>query len=67
MLFSRVIPTDTILEIVGDKTNINLMIQYLSLFEHMFINQNIVKSLWEFMTTFKMAGVESQTVERVLE
>lgn len=67
LLYSRTIAVESVLELIGDKRDPMLLKQYMKRFEPLLFNQNIEKGLRELFTSFRLAGVESQTVERVLE
>lgn len=67
LLYSRNIPVESVLELIGDKRNTSLIGLFMKHFEPIMINKNIEKCLREVFTSFRLAGVESQTVERVLE
>lgn len=67
LIYSRTVPVETILELIGDKREGELLKHYMKKFEPLMFNKNIEKALREILTSFRLAGVESQTVERVLE
>jgi len=67
LLYSRNIPVESILELIGDKRETELLNMYMKRFEPLIFNKNLEKSIRELFTSFRLAGVESQVVERVLE
>ena len=67
LVYSRNIPVESVLELIGDKREIKLLNEYMKRFKPLMFNKNIEKSLRELFTSFRLAGVEAQTVERVLE
>ena len=67
LVYSRNIPVESVLELIGDKREIKLLNEYMKRFKPLMFNKNIEQSLRELFTSFRLAGVEAQTVERVLE
>jgi Sec7-like guanine-nucleotide exchange factor len=67
LLYSRNIKVESVLEMIGDKREGMLLEEYLARFNPLMFNKNMEKSIRELFTSFRLAGVESQTVERVLE
>jgi SOS response regulatory protein OraA/RecX len=66
-MYSKRIPGEGIVEIIGNKLDTGIIQEFLRIFEPMMLNNDMEASLRKFMSTFRLAGVESQTVERVLE
>lgn len=67
LVYSRNIPVESVLELIGDKREIKLLNEFMKRFKPLMFNKNIEQSLRELFTSFRLAGVEAQTVERVLE
>lgn len=67
LLYSRNIKVESVLQMIGDKREGLLLQQYLGRFDPLMFNKNMERSIRELFTSFRLAGVESQTVERVLE
>jgi hypothetical protein len=67
LLYSRLIHVESILELIGDKREAKLLWEYMKKFQPLIYNLNVEQALRKFFTSFRLAGVESQTVERVLE
>ena len=67
LLYSRNIKVEAVLEIIGDKRETQIMNSFLDQYKPIVFNKNLEKSLRELFTSFRLAGVESAVVERVLE
>ena len=67
LLYSRNISVEAILEQIGDKRETETLNKFLQRFEPLIFNKNLEKSIRELFTSFRLAGVESAVVERVLE
>lgn len=67
LLYSRTITVEMVLELIGHKQESKLLSAFLKKFDPVMYNKNMEKSIRELFTSFRLAGVESQTVERVLE
>lgn len=67
LLYSRNISVEAILEQIGDKRETETLSKFLQRFEPLIFNKNLEKSIRELFTSFRLAGVESAVVERVLE
>lgn len=67
MLYSRNVGIDKIAEVLGgkEKKNFDLFQEYLQMQDYR--NVDIEESLRSFLGTFRMAGVESQVVFKILE
>lgn len=66
-MYSRRVPVENILELIGHKDEVELLNQFMNKFKPLMLNLNVEQSLRKFFTSFRLAGVESQIVERVLE
>ena len=66
LLYSRLVEIDKIAEIIGgkDKTSLDLVDAYL---DRQDFSKDIEGCLRSFMQTFRMAGVDSQVVFRILQ
>lgn len=67
LLYSRNISVEHVLEIIGDKRETEVLKEFLKKFGPLMKDKNVEQALRKLFTSFRLAGVESQTVERVLE
>jgi len=59
LMFSWRIPGESVTEIIGHKTDTGVMSEFMHLFSPLMLNHNMEEGLWKFMSTFRLAGVES--------